>query len=600
MSRTPRVGPRELLRYLRGHVGVMAVAGVLSLIAAAGTLLQPLLIRSVIAAIEESRSTVAPALVLGALLLGAALVNGIREYLLVRTAERLVLSVRERLTAHVLRLPVADYDRLRTGDLLSRIGADSALLRLVVTAGLFELATGALMILGAATAALLVDPVLFAVTCGGLAAALLGAMLISGRTRPVSEQAQARLGEMASGLERAIGAVRTIRAARAEQRETEAINRSARLAYASGLRLARLQALVAPIAHIATHGVFLLVLGVGGTRVADGTLSVGDLVAFVLFLFFLVVPLGQVITAYTQLQTGLGAIQRVEEVLRLPTETAGDTHVADPSAPVPTGPVAARAHTIEHPGAPLPAAGTSAITFEHVTFGYRAGEPVLRDVSFDIAPGTRTALVGPSGAGKSTVLALMERFYDVDAGAIRLDGIDIRELPRDLLRARLGYVEQEAPVLAGTIRDNLLLAAPEADDARLLTILDAVNLAGIVERSPLGLDAEVGESGVLLSGGERQRLAIARTLLTASPILLLDEPTSNLDARNEFAFREAIRAVSAEHTMLIVAHRLATVVDADRIVVLDRGRVAAVGRHHELVDTSPLYRDLAARQLLIA
>ncbi|MFE3199210.1 ABC transporter ATP-binding protein [Embleya sp. NPDC059237] len=599
MSRAPRVGPRELLRYLRGHVRVMAVAGVLSLIAAAGTLLQPLLIRSVIRAIEESRSTVGPALALGALLLGAAVINGFREYLLARTAERLVLTVRERLTAHVLRLPVAHYDRLRTGDLLSRIGADSALLRLVVTAGLFELATGGLMILGAATAALLVDPVLFAVTCGGLASVLLGAMVISGRTRPVSEQAQARLGEMASGLERAIGAVRTIRAARAERRETETINDSARLAYASGLRLARLKALITPIAHLATHGVFLLVLGVGGARVADGTLSVGDLVAFVLFLFFLVVPLGQVVTAYTQLQTGLGAIQRVEEILRLPTETAGDTRVAERSPSMPAGSSPARAYAVEPAGfAPSPTSA-SAIAFEHVTFGYRAEEPVLRDVTFDIAPGTRTALVGPSGAGKSTVLALVERFYEVTEGAIRLGGIDIRDLPRDLLRARLGYVEQEAPVLAGTIRDNLLLAAPEVDDGRLFAVLEAVNLTGIVERSPLGLDTEVGESGVLLSGGERQRLAIARTLLAAPPILLLDEPTSNLDARNEFAFREAIRAVSAEHTLLIVAHRLATVVDADRIVVLDEGRVAAVGRHDELVDTSPLYRDLATRQLLI-
>jgi ABC-type multidrug transport system fused ATPase/permease subunit len=220
-------------------------------------------------------------------------------------------------------------------------------------------------------------------------------------------------------------------------------------------------------------------------------------------------------------------------------------------------------------------------------------------VSFTVARGSRVALVGPSGAGKSTVLALIERFYDATGGRICVDGHDVRDLPRAALRRRLGYVEQEAPVLAGTLRDNLLLTAPDADDARLLAALDEVNLGALATRTPEGLDVQVGEGGVLLSGGERQRLAIARTLLADTPILLLDEPTSNLDARNEAALRQAVATAAHERTLIVVAHRLSTVVDSDRIVVLDAGRVVATGSHAELVETSPLYRELAAHQLLV-
>jgi ABC-type multidrug transport system fused ATPase/permease subunit len=346
----------------------------------------------------------------------------------------------------------------------------------------------------------------------------------------------------------------------------------------AGVRMARLQAMVGPAVTTVIQGAFLAVLGVGGARVATGAMTVGDLVAFVLFLFLLMMPIGQAMNAYTQLQTGLGALQRIEDVLALPTETE-----ADPPATV-----------VE------PTTDRQAIEFDRVTFAYEGGEPVLRDVSFSVGYGTRTALVGPSGAGKSTLLALVERFYDTTSGTVRVAGVDVRDQPRQVLRAHLGYVEQEAPVLAGTIRENLLLTAPDATEEQLLAVLATVNLTDIAHRAPEGLDAQVGEGGVLLSGGERQRLAIARTLLAGPRILLLDEPTSNLDARNEHALRQAITAASAERTLLIVAHRLSTVVDADQIVVLDRGGVVATGSHHELADTNPLYRELATHQLLVS
>jgi ABC-type multidrug transport system fused ATPase/permease subunit len=572
-----RPGLRSLAPYLRQHRSSLVAVAVLSLIRTGGTLLQPLLTRSVLNGITRGPVWDLVGLLVAVLLAVAAL-DGIRDYLLTRTAEGMVLSSRTRLAAHLLRLPIAEYDHRRTGDLLSRVGADTTLLRAVVTSGLFEMATGVIMVIGAAAGMIVIDPLLFLLTVVAIAVGLSFATVRARQVRPASKQAQARIGEMTAAVERAITAARTIRASNAQERETAEVTAAADAAYRAGLRIARLQAFVRPAGSVAVQGAFLLVVGVGGARVSTGRLTVGDLVAFVLFLFFLVMPLGQALNAYTQLQAGSGALQRIEEVLDLPDEEATD--------------------------APRPAARISttapAVAFEKITFAYPGSARVLRDVTFAVPYGTRTALVGPSGAGKSTLLALVERFYEVGSGTLRVGGVDIRDLPRETLRRQLGYVEQEAPVLAGTIRDNLRLTVPAATDEELLAVLGTVNLLDIVDRTPLGLDAQVGEGGVLLSGGERQRLAIARALLSPAPILLLDEPTSNLDARNEAALRDAIGAAAAQRTLLIVAHRLSTVVDSDQIVVLDGGRVVAIGRHDELTEINPLYRELATHQLLVA
>jgi len=370
--------------------------------------------------------------------------------------------------------------------------------------------------------------------------------------------------------------VRTVRASGAEQRETQVVAHQADEAYRAGVRVAKVQAVIQPLASIAVQVAFLAVLGVGGARVATGSSTVGDLVAFVLLLFLLVQPLAQAISAWTSIQTGLGALARIEEIVAVPAEDDGDS-VTRPRA----------------------VAGAALLAFDAVSFAYPDGTVVLHDVTFDVPRGSRVALVGPSGAGKSTLLALAERFYDPTGGRVLIDGTDVRDWPRRMLRARMGYVEQDAPVLAGTLRENLLLVDPTADESRLRAVLDQVNLGDVATRSPLGLEAPVGDEGVLLSGGERQRLAIARVLLASPELLLLDEPTSALDARNEAALRDAVDAVAAQRTLVVVAHRLSTVVDADTIVVLDRGRVVAIGPHAELLQSSPLYREFASQQLLV-
>src|SRR3954452_17260832 len=464
---------------------------------------------------------------------------------------------------------------------MSRVGADTTLLRATVTSGVVQVAGSAAVGIGALVAMALVDGCLLLVTVVAVAVGAGVAVTAARGVRRLSRQAQEAVGVMSAAVERALSAVRTIRASGATAREVAVVDSSATSAYSAGDRLARLEAMIAPAGAIAVQGAFLAVLGVGGYRVATGSMQVPELVAFILYLFLLVIPLGQTIGAWTQIQTGLGALGRIGEILALSPERDDR-----PERGALTG---------------LPSARTDVplLELEDVSFTYPDRTTVLHRLSLTVPVGSRVALVGPSGAGKSTVLALIEGFYPLTGGTIRWAGTDVRELPRAALRASLGYVEQEAPVLAGTVRDNLLLAAPHATDPELWAVLDAVGMTGVVQRSPRGLDVPVGDDGVLLSGGERQRLAIARSLLARPALLLLDEPTASLDARNESLLRDTLAAAAADRSLLVVAHRLSTVLDSDQIVVLDGGRAVARGTHAELVDSSPLYRELATAQLLV-
>jgi ABC-type multidrug transport system fused ATPase/permease subunit len=553
-------------------------------VAAAGALAQPLLVSRVIDAVGDGRPLLPAVALLVVVLVAASVLGAGQQYLLQRTAEGVVLTTRRTLADRLLRLPIAEYDRRRTGDLMSRVGADTTLLRATVTSGVVEVAGSVVVGVGALVAMALVDPWLLLVTVVAVGVGATAAILAARGVRRLSLRAQEAVGAMSAAVERALSAVRTIRASGATTREAAAVGASAGQAYDAGVRTARLEALMSPIGSIAVQGAFLAVLGVGGYRVATGSIGVADLVAFILYLFLLVMPLGQAIGAWTQLQTGLGALARIQEILALPPE-------ADQRPE--------RGSRTALPRAPSREDAVPLLELDDVRFAYPDGTEVLRGVSLTVPAGSRIALVGPSGAGKSTILALIEGFYPLSGGAIRWAGTDVRELPRAALRAGLGYVEQEAPVLAGTVRDNLVLAAPDATDTELWAVLADVGLTGVVQRSARGLDVPVGDDGVLLSGGERQRLAIARSLLARPALLLLDEPTASLDARNEGLLRQTLAAAASDRALLVVAHRLSTVLDSDQIVVLDGGRVVARGTHAELVETSPLYRELATAQLLV-
>ena len=575
----PRAKLKDLLPYLADHKKALYLALGLSVLVSALSLGQPLLVGQLISAVEANLSITALAIGLVVLILVSALVNAFQFYLLYKTGEGVVLSTRKQLVARMLRLPIAEYDRRRIGDLVSRVGSDSTLLKAVLTQGLVDALGGMLQFFGAIIVMAFIDPILLGSTLLVVSVAVAAIAMTGRKIRSATTKAQQRVGEMSAAVERALSAIRTIRAARAEAKESEVISSAANAAYDQGLAIARLSAAVAPIAQIAFNTAFIVVLGLGGLRVASGETTIASLVTFVILLFFMIGPLISAFGAYTSVMGALGAMARINEIMVLPEEESGVQGARVSKSEI-------------------------AIEFRGVDFNYQPSEDeepnqILRAVNLQIPRGTRVALVGPSGAGKSTIFSLIERFYEPTSGAILLDGQEVTEFSRQDLRGQIGYVEQDAPILAGSIRENLLLGKADAFDKELVEVLAMVNLSEVLARDAKGLDAEVGENGIMLSGGERQRLAIARALLAAPPILLLDESTSALDGPNEQRMREAIDAVAKNRTLIVIAHRLSTVVDSDQIIVLEKGSIVGQGTHSELVKSTPLYAELAKHQLLV-
>lgn len=574
-----RSGPpawRLLLSYVRPHRGALLGGALLSLVTGATGLALPLVARELIDDLAHDRAVTGALLLMSALVIGNTVLGAVGSYVLRRAAESVVLGARRTLSSYLLRLRIAAVDRTEPGDLMARITSDTTLLREVTTDSLIGLGTGGLTLI--ATVALMgyVEPVLLAVTLGVLALAgtLLG--VVVPRIRRASKQAQDAVGVMGATLERVLGALRTVKASGAEPREERRLHDAARESWRMSVRAAKWSAAAGNTAGLAMQLAFITVLAVGGARVATGAIDIGTLVAFLLFVFYLMAPISQVVGAVTQYQAGSAALARIQEALLLPAEPA-----APPAA------------------LPSPGAAPAAVAFEDVRFRYADDLPyVHHGVTFTVPAQGLTAFVGPSGAGKTTVFSLIERFYDPESGVITVDGRNLAEWDLPELRAAIGYVEQDAPVLSGSLRDNLLLGNPDADGSTLTRVLKTTRLDGLVARLPQGLDTLVGHRGTKLSGGERQRVAIARALLRRPRLLLLDEATSQLDAVNEATLRDTVADVARTTTVLVVAHRLSTVTAADRIVVMDAGRVRAVGTHRELVAEDPLYAELAATQFL--
>ncbi|MGA4991102.1 ABC transporter ATP-binding protein [Nonomuraea bangladeshensis] len=567
---------KELLAYVRPYRRILFLGGFLGLIGSVAGLAMPLLAKYVVDAFGSNGSMAGPLLGLTAAVLVGAVVSASGSYLMERTGEGIVLGARRKLVDRMLRLKVADVDRLKPGDLLSRVTGDTTLLRAVLTNGIVESISAVFMLVGAIVMMATMDGVLLLVTLGVIVVVGGLVALIMPRIQRAQAQAQEAVGEMGSVLDRALQAYRTVKASGAEDREIAEVGEAATRARDRGLQVAVWTSLAGVATFMAVQIAFLAVLGVGGARVSSGALEVSSLIAFLLYLFYLVSPIGQLVQGGVQLQQGLAAMQRIKEIEGLPAEPAEPAErTGDGREPV-------------------------GVTFQDVVFRYGEDRPLVHDgVTFEVPPGGLTALVGPSGAGKSTVFGLIERFYEHQGGTITVGGRDIRDWPLGELRAALGYVEQDAPVLAGTLRENLLFAAHDVTEDELARAIARTRLDDLVSRLPDGLETPVGHRGVLLSGGERQRVAIARALLRRPRLLLLDEATSQLDAVNELRLREVIAEVARETTVLVIAHRLSTVTGADRIVVMEAGGVRAVGTHADLVGEDDLYRELAATQFLV-
>ena len=583
-------GVRRLLRYIQPHRRVLVLGVVLGLLANASALVQPLAAREVIESLSaDGRSSLQPVLLLSGLVVVSGLLAGVELWMLDRVAERIALRARLGLAGRMLRLHLSELDQRPLGDLLSRVTSDTTLLRAAATTGVVESFNGALALMGTIVLMGVLDGLLLLVTLGVLGVVAVGVLVVLPRIARAMERAQAAVGTLGSALERALGAIRTVKASGAEERELGVVTAAATEAYDEGVAAARYTALVGVASGFALQLTFLAVLGVGGARVASGSLDVATLIAFLLYLFFLIGPITALTMGATQLQAGLAAVSRIDEIDELDVEQDASEVTAA------TGPCASPAVT-----SPREAQDEPIVVFDRVSFAYRPDQQVLREVSFSVSRASQTAIVGPSGAGKTTLFALLERFYAPSEGRIALSGTPLELIPRPVLRARIGYVEQESPVLAGTLRENLLYAVPAASDEALAAVIEEARLGETLARLPDGLQTRIGDRGRTLSGGERQRIAIARALLRRPELLLLDEPTAQLDAANERALRETIERATRHCAVLVIAHRLSTVVAADQIVVLDGGRVRATGSHAELFEADALYRELAATQFMAA
>ncbi|MFF7617045.1 ABC transporter ATP-binding protein [Streptomyces lavendulae] len=567
---------RALLSYARPHRGVLSVVLLLTLLASAAGLAQPMVIQTVLGNLMTGAGLRDELLLLiGLLLLSIALMWG-QAWLSERTAERVVLHVRRGLISRLIRLRTSELDRTEPGGLTTRVTSDSTLVQHAATGGLIQIVDGSIHLLATIVLMGVTSLPLLGITSVVLLVVGVAMGVVMPRIRRVTTQAQESVGAIGAALDRALGAARTVKANGGEAKETGRADAAAERAYRAGLVGARYQAMIAVLAGLVVQASFLAVIGFGGALVATGSLDLAALIGFLLYLFNLGGPILSLVSGTTALQQGLGALARIEEVQGMEIEEDVDLTPAQPSGPPPE------------------------VVLEGLEFAYRGRTPTLKGTSFTAPAGAITAIIGSSGSGKTTVFSLIQRFYETDAGSIRLDGTDIRSLSRADLRRRIAYVEQDSPMLAGTLRENLLYSAPDATDEAVAEVLRKTLLDEFVAGLPDGLDTEVGSRGLALSGGERQRLAIARALLREPQVLLLDEVTAHLDGLSEIALRKTVEQAAENCTVLLIAHRLSTVTTADRLILFDDGRVRDHGPHGELLQRNDLYRELAATQLASA
>ncbi|MEU3843100.1 ABC transporter ATP-binding protein [Streptomyces sp. NPDC028635] len=574
----------SVARVARRHTGLLLTGVLLGLLGVGASLAQPWAIGQLIEAAGAGASMTGPVTRLVALFCAGALFSSLQAYAIGRAGENIVFDVRRILVERILRVDLTAFGHQTQGDILTRAVTDTSLVRIALSQSLAQLIVSGATVIGGVVLMFLIDLPLTLITMGCLAAASLISVVLARRLRKEALRNRDDTGAFADGTQRVLAALPTVKASRAETREAARVGELAGRVRRSGIRVNAYNALLMPSMNVGTQGALAVVVGVGMSWVARDEMDMASLTTFIMYLFQLVSPLVMFFLGVGQFVQGRAAVQRVDELARLPQEGEETAAAADPAALAALDP------------------HEPAVEFQDVRFAYRRGKgaertPVLDGVSFSVPARGLTAVVGPSGAGKTTLFQLIERFYPVDAGRVRLGGRTIEALPLDTVRGLVGYVQQDSAALRGTIRENLTYAHPTAGEDAIREAVEMAGLTSVIARLPQGLDTELGDQGSGLSGGQRQRLCIARTLLQRPAVMLLDEATSHLDSETERDLREVLRRVSERCAVIAIAHRISTVIDADRIVVLDKGRVRAVGVHDDLMARDALYRRLAASQL---
>ena len=515
-------------------------------------------------------------------MVGLALAQGIGVYVRFSNISwvnnRVVNDIRQRIYAHLLTLSPAFFERERVGDVLSRLSNDTQVLEGVVSSAFSWALRNLVMMLGALAMLALTSPKLLVYVLIGTPLVIAPVVILGRKVQRLAKQSQERLADAMARGDETIHAVRAVQAYAREDFEQKRFSDRINALFGNAAARERTSATLSAIVIVMAFTGVSVILWIGGHEVLAGRMTAGQLSAFVFYAVMVATAVGSIAEVFGQLKRAAGASERIRELLATPTE------------------IAAPAHPVAFP------VGKSArgdIMFDHVTFSYptRPQSEALKDFSLAVKPGEVVALVGPSGAGKSTVFQLLLRFYDPKAGTITVDGVDVKSANLVALRERFALVSQDPVIFSGSVAENVRYGDLAASDADVREACDAAHVTEFARGLPKGLDTELGERGVRLSGGQRQRVAIARAILADRPVLLLDEATSALDAESEVLVTDAIERLARKHTTLIIAHRLSTVQSADRIVVIDEGRVIAQGTHAQLMQSSPLYNRLASLQL---
>jgi subfamily B ATP-binding cassette protein MsbA len=561
-------------------VGALSIAAVCLVLSAGVGLAFPRIVQYLLdAAFISGNSRGLDRIALGLLALFAVqgALNFAQVYLLSATGERVVASLRQDLFAHLVRLSPGFFTERRTGELISRLSADVATLQSVMSHQVSEFARQSLFLVGGIAMLLLTHTRLTATTLAVVPIVVGAAWLFGRRLRKASTGVQDQVAEATASAEEAFSQIRTVQGFTREALETDRYHAHLVDVVTAAIRRARIRGAFFGVITFFSFGGIVAVLWQGGRLVLDGALTPGALVSFLLYAITVAAAVGALASLFGSYQDAVGAARRVFELLR------ERSTVVEP----------------EHPRS-LPRARHAPgadVRLERVSFRYAPEQPeALDDVSFAIAPGEIVALVGSSGAGKTTVAALLPRFWDVSAGRITIEGIDVRDLALEELRGAIGIVPQEPTLFSGTVRENIAYARPTATEAEIVAAARAAHAMEFIERLPQGFDTRVGERGVKLSGGQRQRLAIARVFLKDPAIVILDEAMSSLDSESERLVGEAMEDLLRGRSTLIIAHRLSTVRRADRVVVLDRGRIVEEGRHADLLAEGGVYAKLYGGQ----
>lgn len=523
-----------------------------------------------------SIQSISPVLVSGlvAAFILQAVINGISIYLLSMVGQKIVAGLRERMWLHLIRLRVPYFEGQASGETVSRVVNDTGIVRNLITDHFPQFVTGIISIIGAVIILLVLDWKMTLIMLLSVPVTIAIMIPLGRKMAKISRSLQDETALFTGNVQQTLSEIRLMKASTAEEVEEAGGLSGIQKLFRIGLKEARIYALIAPLMYTVVMAVIVMIIGYGGIRVAEGTMTTGSLVAFLLYLFQIIMPMTTFALFFTELQKAKGATERIIEILALPLEEGQQGIEMDIRDEI--------------------------LRVSNVSFAYEKGNPVLDGISFEAHPGEMVAFAGPSGGGKTTVFGLIERFYEPDSGQITIGDTPISNLTMNSWRSQIGYVSQESAMMGGTIRANLTYGLPNAEqipDEELWRVAGMAYAEEFIRNFSEGLDTQVGERGVKLSGGQRQRIAIARAFLRDPKILMMDEATASLDSQSEGIVQQALSRLMVGRTTLVIAHRLSTIVDADKIVFIENGQITGTGTHAELSHFHGLYREFAQQQL---